>query len=233
MMFMYKILSFGRSCKAYLQIFKDTGPDVTLYCESCGHRLHKHGRYYRYVAGKTEYLCIPIYRWLCPKCGTTVSLLPDFLVPWARCATWIREGAIRRKHLGQSFRRIAETVISPRIGLSPRTIKRWWRQQLARAADASLWLAGELVRLRCEADLLRMFPNPVSPDPANVCIASKGLLGVPERKDAEESIPLSLAAYARHPNAERQSPLQKQPNKSDSPLLGTNPTIFVRSSSPE
>lgn len=168
MMFMYKILSFGRSCKAYLQIFKDTGPDVTLYCESCGHRLHKHGRYYRYVAGKTEYLCIPIYRWLCPKCGTTVSLLPDFLVPWARCATWIREGAIRRKHLGQSFRRIAETVISPRIGLSPRTIKRWWRQQLARAADASLWLAGELVRLRCEADLLRMFPNPVSPDPANV-----------------------------------------------------------------
>lgn len=64
-------------------------------------------------------------------------------------------------------------------------------------------------------------------------IASKGLLGVPERKDAEESIPLSLAAYARHPNAERQSPPQKQLNKSDSPLLGTNPTIFVRSSSPE
>lgn len=140
--FMYKILSFGRSCKAYLRIYKDSGPDITLCCESCGHRLHKHGRYYRYVAGKTEYLRIPIYRWLCPKCGTTVSLLPDFLAPWARCATWIREGAIKRKQRGHSFRRIAETVISPRIGLSPRTIKRWWRQQLARAADASLWQPG-------------------------------------------------------------------------------------------
>lgn len=166
--FMYKILSFGRSCKAYLRIYKDSGPDITLCCENCGHRLHKHGRYYRYVAGKTEYLRIPIYRWLCPKCGTTVSLLPDFLVPWARCATWIREGAIKRKQLGHSFRRIAETVISPKIGLSSRTVKRWWRQQLARAADASLWLAGELVRLRCDTDLLRMFPNPVSANPANV-----------------------------------------------------------------
>lgn len=167
---MYKILTFGRSCKAYLRIYKDSGPDVTLHCENCGHhRLHKHGRYYRYVAGKTEYLRIPIYRWLCPKCGTTVSLLPDFLVPWARCATWIREGAIRRKHRGQSFRRIAETVISPRIGgLSPRTIKRWWHGQLARAANASLWLAGELVRSGYEADLLRMFSNPVSANPANV-----------------------------------------------------------------
>jgi len=166
--YMYKILSFGRSCKAYLRIYKDSGPEVILHCEHCSHRLHKHGRYYRCIAGKTDDLRIPIYRWLCPKCGTTVSLLPDFLVPWARCATWIREGAIKRKRLGQSFRRIAETVISPRIGLSPRTIKRWWYRHLARAADASLWLARELVRSGCEADLLLLFPNPVSSDPANV-----------------------------------------------------------------
>ncbi|SHE10497.1 Uncharacterised protein [Chlamydia abortus] len=73
MIFMYKILSFGRSCKAYLRNYKDSGPNVTLCCENCGHRLHKHGRYYRYVAGKTEYLRIPIYRWLCPKCDTSVN----------------------------------------------------------------------------------------------------------------------------------------------------------------
>jgi len=166
--YMYKLLSFGRSCKAYLRLYKEKGPDLTLFCEKCGRRQHKHGRYYRFVSGKTEYLRIPIYRWFCPTCRTTVSLLPDFLVPWARCTTWVREGAIMRKLQGQSFRQIAETLVSPKIALSTHTIKRWWRQQLSRGAHVSLWLAGELVKTGIDEDWLRLFPNTVAAKPADV-----------------------------------------------------------------
>lgn len=82
-----------RFCKAYLRLYKDQGPDVKLCCKDCNRKLHKHGRYFRWVASKCEHILIPIYRWLCPNCGTTVSLFPDFLIPWARFTKWVRESA--------------------------------------------------------------------------------------------------------------------------------------------
>ncbi|WP_372775682.1 DUF6431 domain-containing protein [Paenibacillus sp. 79R4] len=56
--------------------------------------MHKHCRYWREVATKKEVARIPVYRWYCPDCKITFSLLPDFLVPWARHTTWVRESAI-------------------------------------------------------------------------------------------------------------------------------------------
>jgi len=159
---MIKILCFGRSCKAYLRSYKENSPDVKLCCEKCTHRLHKHGRYYRWVASKQELFHIPIYRWLCPVCGTTVSLLPDFLIPWARFSTWVREAAMIRKRQGQSWRRIADGVTSAHIGLSPSTIKRWWNRALIKTASVSLWVAEQLVAAGCEEDLLRLLPKPVA-----------------------------------------------------------------------
>lgn len=159
---MNKILSFGRSCKAYLRLYKDQGPDVKLCCKDCNRKLHKHGRYFRWVASKSEHILIPIYRWLCPNCGTTVSLLPDFLIPWARFTTWVRESAIVRKRQGKSLRWIAETITYPRIGLSSSTVKRWWKQSLARVAATALWMSSQLVTAGCEEDLLRMYPKPIA-----------------------------------------------------------------------
>lgn len=164
---MYKILSFGRSCKAYRRLYQEFGPDLTLLCESCGRKLHKHGRYYRWVASKRELIQIPIYRWLCPGCGTTVSLLPDFLVPWARFTTWVRESAMVRKRQSQSFRKIAATVTSDEMGLSADTVKRWWRRWLKRAGSVSLWLARELVRSGMDDDWLHLYPNPVKASPVD------------------------------------------------------------------
>lgn len=160
---MIKILLFGRSCKAYLRLYQKQGPQLTLCCENCGRKLHKHGRYYRWVASKRELILIPIYRWLCPDCGTTVSLLPDFLVPWARCTTWVREAAVMRRRKNQSFRLIASTVTSYEIGVSTDTIKRWWRRGIDRVNGASLWIAGELIRLGVDEDWLRHYPKPVNP----------------------------------------------------------------------
>jgi hypothetical protein len=162
---MIKILCFGRSCKAYLRSYKENSPDVKLCCDKCNHQLHKHGRYYRWVASKRELLHIPIYRWLCPVCGTTVSLLPDFLIPWARFTTWVRESATSRKRQGQPLRQIANEVTSSHIGLSTSTVKRWWKLALKKTASASLWVAEQLVAAGCEEDLLRLLPQPVRATP--------------------------------------------------------------------
>lgn len=159
---MNKILPFSRSCKAYLRQYRDRGPNVALSCEDCNRKLHKHGRYYRWVTSKNEHILIPIYRWLCPHCGITVSLLPDFLVPWARFTTWIRESVMVRKQQGNSFKQIAEAVVSGHIGLSPSSVKRWWKQSLAKIIDAALWLSGQLVIAGSEEDLLRLYPQPVT-----------------------------------------------------------------------
>ncbi len=55
-MYMYKILSFGRSCKAYLRPLQNQRAECDASAvRIAAHLLHKHGRYYRWVATKHEY----------------------------------------------------------------------------------------------------------------------------------------------------------------------------------
>lgn len=57
----------------------------------------------------------------------TVSLLPDFLIPWARVVTTVREAGFNRRKKGISFVKISQTIVSPSIGgISTTTDKRWW-----------------------------------------------------------------------------------------------------------
>lgn len=159
---MIKILSFGRSCKSYFQLYKHRSPDVTVCCDTCGQTMHKHGRYARSVTTKQETLTIPIYRWLCPSCRTTVSLLPDFLIPWARFATYIRESSVARKLRGDSYGSIAQAITALNVRVSRCTIKRWWNRHLRNASDLALWLAGQLLSSGHMEDLLQHYPNPIS-----------------------------------------------------------------------
>lgn len=138
---------------------------MKLCCEGCSRPLHKHGSYVRWVTSKCVRMQIPIYRWLCPNCRITYSLLPDFLVPWARFTTFVREAAIVRKRQGRSFRRIAESITSPALGLSRCTIKRWWKRHLKHIAATSLWMARQLVAAGCDADLLAKHPKQIEATP--------------------------------------------------------------------
>ncbi|HEY0826844.1 MAG TPA: DUF6431 domain-containing protein [Bacilli bacterium] len=156
-------------------MYKDQGPQLNMCCEDCGHTLHKHGRYYRWVINKSEMIYIPIYRWLCPSCRTTLSLLPDFLVPWARFTTWVREAAMVRKRQGRSWHQIAATITLPQIGVSSSTVKRWWKHYVKKAAPVALWMAAQLVAAGCEHDLLRQHPRPVNPTPSDTVIWLKQL----------------------------------------------------------
>lgn len=167
---MIKILSFGRSCKAYLRLYRIEGPSLKLCCDDCGRLLHKHGHYYRWVTTTDEMIHIPIYRWLCPDCRTTVSLLPDFLVPWARFTTWVREAAIVRKRQGRTFRQITQSITTPILGVSITTVKRWCKRHRIKAGATGLWICSQLVADGWEEDLIRMHPHPVNPLPTDTII---------------------------------------------------------------
>lgn len=173
---MSKILHFGRSCKAYLRLYGNQSPDVTLCCEDCGCRLHKHGRYMRAVSTRSQIIQIPIYRQLCPVCGKTISLWPDFLVPWARVVTWVREAAMTRRQNGYTWRQTAENTTAPATRPSRRTLKRWWKRYLIRAASAALWIAGELISSGSDVDLLSSYPSKVAPKPEDTLEWFKQLL---------------------------------------------------------
>ncbi|XJZ27747.1 hypothetical protein ACF5W4_02545 [Bacillota bacterium Lsc_1132] len=116
----------------------------------------------------TKYQCIPIpiYRWYCPLCGKTVSLFPDFLIPWARVVTTVREAVFNRRKKGISFKKISQNIVSPTIGgISTTTVKRWWSRYLAQIDQTSLWVAGELIHLGEGEDLLRLHSKGVNPTP--------------------------------------------------------------------
>lgn len=175
---MSKILHFGRSCKAYLRLYTNQPPNVLLSCKDCGCRLHKHGRYYRAVTTKREMKWIPIYRQYCPECGTTVSLLPDFLVPWARFATWVREAAMIRRQKGFTWRQILTRTASLAFRCSRRTLKRWWKRYAERASSVAIWVAGQLTRAGYDRDLLGMYPEKVNPHPADTLNWLQKLLSI-------------------------------------------------------
>lgn len=175
---MNKILPFGRSCKAYLRLYGDCSPNVELSCSICNRTLHKHGRYYRSVSSKYDTVIIPIYRWLCQDCGITVSLLPDFLVPWARFVTWVREAAINRKLQGRSMQNIVLTVASPAVGISRSTVKRWWKHHLGKASSVSLWIAGQLVGSGLNNDLFELHPSPAASSPVHTAAWLQRLLAL-------------------------------------------------------
>jgi hypothetical protein len=164
---MSKILHFGRSCKAYLRLYENRSPDISLCCENCGRHLHKHGHYRRSVVTKQETIQIPIYRQYCPSCGKTITLLPDFLVPWARVATWVREAAINRWQQGFTYRQTVESTTATVTRYSRRTLKRWWKAHLVKANSAAIWIARKLTFSGFDEDLLRMYPSKISPTSAD------------------------------------------------------------------
>jgi hypothetical protein len=112
---------------------------------------------------KHKVLRIPIYRQYCPDCGNTISLLPDFLVPWARFATWVREAAIVRRRKGFTYREIMESTTSAAVRFSRRTLKRWWKRYTLKTDAAALWVAKQLVASGSDEDLLRMYPAKIAP----------------------------------------------------------------------
>ncbi len=167
---MIKIRFLGKNSRAYRKRYGKKRPELQLTCENpgCNCHLHEHGCFWRIAVTKHGQFKLPIYRWRCPACGRTVSVLPDFLAPWKHFVVSVREAALKRRQLGQSFRKIARGVASAAIGgIHPKTVKRWWMLHLAKAGDAALWVAAELIRFGVNEDLLRSHFQGVNPGPVD------------------------------------------------------------------
>lgn len=158
-----KILPLGH-CRRYLKHYGQKRPALHFTCHNencCNRTMHGHGCFWRMVVFKHRYYRIPIYRWCCPNCGHTLSVLPDFLTPRGHFALPVREAALKRKTRGESFKRIADHIVL--TGISWKTIKRWWRNCLHKAAGASQWLASELIQAGMNEDLLRLHTGGINP----------------------------------------------------------------------
>jgi len=168
---MLKIFFLGKNCKDYYKRYSEERPELQFTCANpgCNRRvLHEHGCFWRVAVTKRRQFKLPIYRWRCPGCGQTVSVLPDFLAPRVRFVTPVREAAMKRRQLGQSFKRIARGVASAAVGgIHPKTVKQWWRRHLAKAGDAALWVAAELIRFGVDENLLRSHFRGVNPGPVD------------------------------------------------------------------
>lgn len=96
-------------------------------CPACDGSLDGHGKFLRLLMEEDGgEIRLPLYRCLCPNpdCPVvTVTLYPDFVTPYGRHETRIREGALRRHDEEQiSWERTAELA-----GVSPDTVRRWDR----------------------------------------------------------------------------------------------------------
>ena len=162
---MIKIYYLGITIIIYMELFGNEGPDINVNCSKCNNRkTHKHGHYKRTVYTKYFSYRIRIYRWCCPECGKTISLMPTFLIPYARFYTPLRESAIKRRMNGESYNSIAEKIVSQKNGgLSMQTVKRWWKNFMKNVLPATNWLAGELIKLGEAEDLLRLHSTGVNP----------------------------------------------------------------------
>jgi hypothetical protein len=171
---MPKVLFLGKNCNGYCRRYGKKRHKLQFTCDvpDCNHHaLHEHGRFWRFAVTKRRQFKIPIYRWRCPICGKTISVLPDFLLPRIRFVTPVREAALKRRQFGQSFAKIAAGVASAAVGgIHPKTIKRWWLLHLQKAPDAALWVAGELIRLGVNEDLLRSYFRGVNPTPVDTAL---------------------------------------------------------------
>lgn len=85
---------------------------VAPCCPGCGRLLHRHGSYWRWVyLGGNEAYRLPIFRFRCRRCRLTVSLLPDFLIPYFRYAAAVISAALVAYALtAASLRQIAATL---------------------------------------------------------------------------------------------------------------------------
>ena len=83
---MQSLHPFRGSIQEYLQELSDPNRDRPNHCPLCHelHPLRAHGFYYRTLVDVSYQGTIPVRRYLCLLCKRTVSLLPEFVLPYLR-----------------------------------------------------------------------------------------------------------------------------------------------------
>jgi len=146
---MSSVIDRNSDVKCYLQICSNGIPeaDRPRVCPRCSETvmLHRHGRFFRSVFSLAGRFVIPIFRFRCPRCTRTTSVLPAFLLLKQQTAVDIQEEVVRGETDGASRQTLAETSAAwPGGPWSVRTIRRWcrrWKDMLSGLEDRlAAWL---------------------------------------------------------------------------------------------
>lgn len=132
------VLDIGMGVNRYLREHGKTPPRLKIPCPTCGYeRLLHHGSYEKFHIGNSIRK-IPIYRFRCPRCKKTHSLIPAFSTPYSPYAPYVREGLIRKYLWGEPLSSFP----------SPGNLMRWLKSASLKARSALIALSELVLRLR-------------------------------------------------------------------------------------
>lgn len=126
------IMDWETDVQCYLTIFSEGCPEELrpMLCKNCMTEclLHRHGKYKRKVHVWELVILIFIYRFKCPVCGHTLSLLPSFVGPHQQVTWDVQEKVIRENDAGTSLDEIASNWQPSYGAFSVKSLWRWKRQ---------------------------------------------------------------------------------------------------------
>ena len=131
-------MKWNSDVKAYIEFFQDGCP-LHLRperCEGCGFKgiIHRHGHYMRVVVTLCSRHTLMIYRFKCPACKKTHSLIPTFIGS-NRQAIWdVEEFIVENNEAGTALAELATNFPPPAGPYSEKTFWRWnttWKQRMS------------------------------------------------------------------------------------------------------
>jgi hypothetical protein len=151
---MQSLHPFHGSIQQYLQELSDPDRDRPNHCALCGSQdpLRAHGFYGRTVVDVQYDGPIRVRRYLCLRCRRTVSLLPEFVLPYLRCS--IRVIAlflVSRLLKGRTLREAARAAFQPHM---PYQRGQFWVRRFQRQAQALCAPLASLTRPVAAKDFL-------------------------------------------------------------------------------
>lgn len=113
-------------------------------CSHCSAKCtpHRHGKFMRSLYTLEEAFVIPVFRFRCPKCRKTFSILPHFVEPHHQSAVDVKEAVVRSGEEGRSLTVLASDSASFAGGpYAEKTLWRWqrcWKRRLNRHEE-QIW----------------------------------------------------------------------------------------------
>jgi hypothetical protein len=129
------LADFGWNEQEYIDQEKHKDSACPEGCPWCGGQgcLIGHGYYPRKAKDEQRAYRIRVKRWLCKNCHRTVSMLPNFLLPYRQYLVRVIQGVVVAFYeFGQNWRRVRQTSMqdgTPNL----RTMQRWCKALAGRA----------------------------------------------------------------------------------------------------
>ncbi len=116
-------------------------PSCCTHCKT-NRRPHRHGQFKRWLSTLTQRILLPVFRFLCPACKRTMSVLPEFAEVYHEASVQVKHEVIQHAEAGMPVTILAiETRHFAGGPYAEKTLRRWlraWRQRLLRHQER-LW----------------------------------------------------------------------------------------------